>query len=351
MPASSYTIPSMRKPTQIAAFCALYSIAAADGRGEALFGDSFDQALDFYQRTLIGDGYPIAHLEFPLLGEPCLDLLSVHRKVPPGAKFATGAGYGHQAMFDWFAKTGAGGHADDASVGIELDLSTGETQTVGVYLQQRRHTQLVAPFLESVGEADRAQHYLETLGHMPEGWPPFYVGLFPGREGAPMRIGGYMGKTEHAHCAEDPAYLGSRFRQIGFTAFDADMLDRCAEFMRLAPSIDFQFDIMPDGSLGDTFGLSLSFNETMPREARACMRSGYGAQLMRVLQGWGLADDRWKEIAGTAYARSVAVEREDGTEARFALCVRFNYAKVKFSSCEPRPAKFYLTCIAGELEH
>ena len=111
MPASSYTIPSMRKPTQIAAFCALYSIAAADGRGEALFGDSFDQALDFYQRTLIGDGYPIAHLEFPLLGEPCLDLLSVHRKVPPGAKFATGAGYGHQAMFDWFAEVGADMHA------------------------------------------------------------------------------------------------------------------------------------------------------------------------------------------------------------------------------------------------
>ena len=83
-------MPSMKKPTQITAFSALYSIAAADGRGKALFGDSFDQAVDFYQRTLIGDGYPIAHLEFPLLGEPCLDLLSVHGKVPLGAKFADG---------------------------------------------------------------------------------------------------------------------------------------------------------------------------------------------------------------------------------------------------------------------
>ena len=340
---------SMKKPTQIAAFCALYSIAAADGRGEALFGDSFDQATDFYRRTLIGDGYPIAHLEFPLLGEPCLDLLSVHASVAPEAKFAPGAGYGHQAMFDWFAEASSGELADDVSVGLELDLSAGQTQTVGVYLQQRQHTQLVAPFLNSIGEAARAQSYLDVLGLMPEGWPPSYVGLFPGREGTPLRIGGYMGRAEHAHCATDPAYLGEQFRQIGFTAFDDDMLDRCAEFMRLAPSIDFQFDIMPDGSLGDTFGLSLSFNETMPREARECMSSGYGAQLMHVLQGWGLADDRWKAIAGAAFARHVGVEGEDGNEERFALCVRFNYAKVKFSSCEPRPAKFYLTCAAGEL--
>lgn len=339
----------MRKPTHIEAFGALYSIAAADGRGEALFGDSFDQALEFYQRTLIGDGYPIVHLEFPLLGEPCLDLLSVHGKVPLGAKFAAGAGYGYQAMFDWFAEVGATTHAHNVSVGLELDLSTGQTQTAGVYLQQRRHTQLVTPFLESVGEAARAQQYLGTLERMPEGWPSSYVGLFPGREGTPMRIGGYMGSAEHARCAEDPAYLEARFRHIGFTAFDANMLDCCTEFMRLAPSIDFQFDIMSDGSLGDTFGLSLSFNEAKPRETQECMTTGYGARLMHVLQEWGLADSRWHEIAGAAYARAIGFEREDGTEGRFALCVRLNYAKVKFSSCEPMPAKFYLTCIANEL--
>ena len=339
----------MRKPTQTEAFSTLYTIAAADGRGEALFGDSFDQALEFYQRTLIGNGYPSVHLEFPLLGEPCLDLLSVHGKVPLGARFAAGAGYGCQPMFDWFAEVCADTHAHNTSVGLELDLSAGQTQTVGVYLQQRQHTQLVAPFLESVGEAARAQRYLDTLERMPEGWPPSYVGLFPGRAGTPMRIGGYMGDAERARCADDSTYLEGRFRQIGFTAFDAHMLDCCMEFMRLAPSIDFQFDTMPDGSLGDTFGLSLSFNKARPRETRECMTSGYGGRLMHVLQGRGLADSRWHEIAGTAYARSVGFEREDGTKGRFALCVRLNYAKVKFSSGEPMPAKFYLTCISGEL--
>ncbi len=330
------------------AFDALYTIAADDGREEALFGSSFGLARRVYERTLIGSGYPMAHLEFPLMGEPCFDLLSVHGYVEPGARFAPGAGFGYQNMFDWFASVCKPG--GKISCGIELDTSTGEAERAGVYLQQRKRHELVAPFLESIGEAERAQAYQDMLSRMPEGWPPSYVGLFPARPGTPMRIGGYMDDSELERCADDPAHLGDCFQKIGFSAFDAPMLERCVEFMRLAPSVDFQFDIMPDGSLGDTFGLSLSFNETKPREARACMESGYGAAVMRALQDWELADDRWKTIAGAAFARHVGYERDDGTEGRFALCIRFNYAKVKFRACEPQPAKFYLTCTAGDVK-
>lgn len=86
------------KPSQMAVFDALYSIAAGDGRGEALFGDSFGLARDAYERTLVGDGYPAAYIEFPLLGPPGFDLLSVHSSVQPGSRFASGAGFGYQAM-------------------------------------------------------------------------------------------------------------------------------------------------------------------------------------------------------------------------------------------------------------
>ena len=85
------------KPSQMTVFDALYSIAAGDGRGEALFGNSFDIARDTYKRTLIGDGYPAAYLESPLLGSPGFDLLSVHSTVWPGPRFATEAGFGCQA--------------------------------------------------------------------------------------------------------------------------------------------------------------------------------------------------------------------------------------------------------------
>lgn len=85
------------KPSQRTAFDTLYSIAARDVRHEALFGNSFDIAMDTYERTLIGDGYSAAYLESPLLGSPGFDLLSVHSTVWPGPRFATEAGFGCQA--------------------------------------------------------------------------------------------------------------------------------------------------------------------------------------------------------------------------------------------------------------
>lgn len=336
------------KPSQMTVFDALYSIAAGDGRGEALFGNSFGIARGAYERTLIGEGYPGAYIEFPLLGSPGFDLLSVHDAVRPGSRFAPGAGFGYQAMFDWFS--GICDRGVNASCGIELDTSVGETERAGVYLQYRKHTDLIAPFLESIGEEARTESFLAVANRMPEGWPPAYVGLFPGRAGTPLRIGGYLGDSIQKACADDPALLAAQFDQIGFSAYDGEMLSRCSTFMSLAPSVDFQFDIMPDGTLSDVFGLSLSFNETKPREARACMESGYGARICRILQEWGLADERWKLIAGAAFARHVPFEREDGSQGRFALCCMLNYAKVKFAGGVAQPAKFYLCMSAGEVE-
>ena len=337
----------MRKPTPMEAFDALYTIAARNGRERGLFGDSIKLARPAYERTLIGDSYPSAYLEFPLLGDACFDILSVHADVEPGARFAPGTGYGRQAMFDWFAGVSALGVG--ASCGLELDTSVGETERAGVYLQHRKHVELVEPFLASIDELGRMQGYLDVVARMPKGWPPAYVGLFPGRPGTPLRIGGYMAPPDQARCAADPAHLAKRFRQIGFTAFDDEMLERCSLFMRIAETVDFQFDVMADGTLGPTFGLSLSFNRTRPHEAHACMTSGYGAKLMGVFQDWGLADERWHLIADAAFARHVGYVREDGSEGRLALCVLFNYAKVKFVNGEPQPAKFYLRLEASEL--
>lgn len=337
----------MKKPTPMEAFDALYILASGDGRGAALFGNSIELARPAYERTLLGDAYPTFYLEFPLMGEPCFDLLSVHSDLEPGAAFGPGCGYGYQGMIDWFSRLELGG--DVVSCGIEIDTSISQTEKAGVYLQQRKHYELVGPFLESVGEISRAQSYLDALARMPKGWPPAYVGLFPGREGTPLRIGGYMAREELALCKDDPRHLAERFEAIGFTAFDGPMLARCSEFMRHVPAIDFQFDIMPDGSLGDVFGLSLSFNEAKPRIARSCMEEGYGAALMGTLESWGLADGRWRLIADAVIARHVPIELEDGNETRFALVIQLNYAKVKFKDCVPQAAKFYLTCKAGEL--
>ena len=46
-----------------------------------------------------------------------------------------------------------------------------------------------------------------------------------------------------------------------------------------------------------------------------------------------------------------ADERDDGSQGRFVLCIRFNYAKIKFKAGEPQPAKFYLLCQSGDLDN
>ena len=330
----------MKQPTQTLAFDLLYSLAAENGREEKLFGNSIEAAAPAFERMRIGSGYPTVYLEFPLLGSPCFDMLSVYgtANIGPDDRFASGAGFGYGGMFRWFSSLP---DKSGCSCGIELDTGSGETERAGIYFQYRSNLNYAEPFLGSVGESARKEGFLDAVRRLPEGLPAAYVGLFPGREGSPMRIGGYMNRGLQEAVAGNPDVLGKAFRQIGFSTFRHDMLAFCAELMKMVPAIDFQFDLFPDGTIGDVFGLSLSFNEVKPSESAECMEKGYGAKVMQRLQRDGLADERWKAIAGAAYAKAVPVETDDGKEALFAALIRLNYAKIKFKAGDPMPAKFY----------
>ncbi|MEE0028400.1 MAG: hypothetical protein U0J70_12475, partial [Atopobiaceae bacterium] len=82
-----------------------------------------------------------------------------------------------------------------ASCGIELDTSVGETERAGVYLQYRKHTDLIAPFLASIGEEVRAESYLAVADPtVPEyaepcrngGWQTSAGGSSPARRSLAM---------------------------------------------------------------------------------------------------------------------------------------------------------------------
>ena len=337
----------MKQPSPLEVFDLLYTLAARDGREEALFGSSAHLAYPVVEQALIGDVYPGIYLEFPLKGKPCFDLLLGYGEMPPGARFAPGAGFGYQRLFDWFSSLPEG---HGASCGFSMDTGSGETQRPGVYLQYRGQEDLAASFLDAIGEGGRFSRYSAALRRLPEGMPASYIGLFPGREGTPLRIGGYMGKTLQNAAARDPGLLGDCFDQAGFRAYDGSMLEQCGEILALAPSVDFQFDLFPDGALGDVFGLSLSFNAVRPRQAAEWMETGCGRDMMRLLEGWGLADDRWQLLPGTALSKGIPMEGPDGNKKLLGLAVRFNYAKVKFKAGAPVSAKFYLRLHAGLLE-
>ena len=337
----------MRTPSADVLFKTLYTLAAGDGREEALFGDSISLAEPVFEKMCFGKTFPAVYLEFPLLGKPAFDLLAGYTCVKPGDRFAPGAGLGCQTMFDFLASlpelTG-----ETAACGFEMDLSDGETQHPGLYFQFHEQKNLIGPFLRSVGEDGRLSAYRTICERLPPEWQPAYVGIFPGRPETPTRIGGYLNKDRIKECGEGDM-LAKNLRCAGFTAFDRDVLDRCRTFLHGMNSADFQFDILPDGSLSDVFGLAVFIPRGQPEQVREEMRTGLSAEKLRLLRDWGLADERTEKLAGAAYARSIPIETADGTSALLALTVSMNCLKVKFCGGKAHPAKFYFELKAKEL--
>lgn len=329
------------------AFDAICELVARDGRGNRLLGESISRVRPALQRVLIEGVFPYIYLEFPLMGAPACDAIAAYQRIPEDSRFASSGNIELQTVLDWFAGAYDGEGGD---LWIELDTSKGMPDQAGVYLQHRNRTDLVPGFLHAVGKSDRLQAHRNLLRRAPDGWRFSYVGSFPHRAGDPLRVGAYLSHNECQRCAQDPDRIVDAFDHLGFSAYDGELVSRAAKMLGVAPDAEVQLDLMPDGGVGDTVGLSVSFNRVNPRDSRTCMEEGFGWELMQAFEEWGIADARWREIAGATYAKHFPYVRDDGEQGRFALLVMLCYAKAKFKACNPLPAKFYLACKAGDLD-
>lgn len=314
-------------------------MAATDGRDAELFGECGSLLRSAAENAMIENSLPCFYLEFPLSGNPCTDLVVLYEEVASDSRFAHGNGFGYQEMLDWYSTLPVDrGYA----MGFEVDTGTGQTDKAGIYFQPRSSTELIKPFLKTVGEESRASSYLAVSEHLPSHMPSAYIGLFPGREESPMRIGGYTSPDTSIMLAESPGVLRDAFEAIGFTAWDDEMLAICRDLYSVAEDTDYQFDIYPDGSLGDTFGLDMSLRHIHPNEAVRWIEQGNGKEIFIKLKNYGLIDDRYKKIPGASFAKGIPVTKEDGHAALLGLSCRFSYVKVKFKAGKPMPAKLYL---------
>ena len=336
----------MRAPSFADAFEVLCLQAASDGRGPVLFGDSVARARSFARPFLVGTKCPSIYLEFPLLGDPFLDVTLLYGELATGTRIDVPAAAGSEAMIDWFA--GACADYEDVCCGFELDTSKPELPAAAVHFQPRVHRQLVEPFCAAIGEPERARLYLDLAERMPSGWPLSFFGMFRGRPGTPLRVCGYLGYGERERCAQDAGHVAEVFDQVGFSAYDDAMLEGIVELMRTAStSLDFQFDVYPDGSLGDVFAIDVKFDVEQPEAVHASLDGGPGAAVLGLFERWGIADERWRLIADGAFARSLPVERDDGTLARYAFTLMPGWAKARWADTVLQPSKFYLLAKAG----
>lgn len=101
------------------------------------------------------------------------------------------------------------------------------------------------------------------------------------------------------------------------------------------------FDVTRAGAAGSTFAASLRFGA--PSEASSGSSfdpNGAAGELMKLLESWGLADERWRLLAGTMFAKRMARQGRQGLLYAYPA-----FIKLRWRNGEPVDAKTYL--IAG----
>ncbi len=339
----------MNIPPHDIAFQVLLLQAADSGRDSVLFGQSLQRVREAAPSFLIGESFPSVYLEHPLIGKPFLDVTMLLEQLEPGMRIQSEAAGEHGAMLDWYAD--ARRVHEDVSCGFELDTKEETLPQAAVHFQPRRHLELVGPFCEVIGEPQRAKLYLDLNERMPDGWPLSFFGLFRGRAASPLRVCGYLSDAEKEACANDSAHLSAVFDEIGFSAYNLRMLSQVSALMAAAPGcVDFQFDVYPDGRLGNIFAIDVQFGIEQPDCVRETFRSGAGASVMGLLEEWGAADGRWKLAVESAFARAIPVELDDGEVGRYAFTLMPQWNKARWNDGALQPSKLYHLAHAALLE-
>lgn len=334
--------------THANAFQALLLQAADKGRGPRLFGESLQRARDAALPFMVGERFPAVYLEHPLIGDPFLDITVLLSNLDEGTRVDSPLAAGSGAMLDWYAR--ARREHRNIACGFEIDSKDPALPMAAIHFQPRKHVELVEPFCEAVGEPDRARLYLGQGARMPEGWPLSFFGMFRGRPGSPLRACGYLDTSEAAACASDPSRLARRFDEMGFAAYDDAMIEQVCALMAVAPgALDFQIDVLPDGSLGETFAIDVQFEIKRPGLVQASFAEGLGAQVMGLFEDWGIADDRWRLGVQATFARALPVVLDDGGFGHYGLSLMPQWVKARWVGGVLQPSKLYLYARGGLL--
>ena len=317
----------------------LYALAARDGREKALFGSCASRASEAFSRSLVGDAFPELWFELPLAGDPWFDLhvLTDRSTLQPGMEFSAYETGGFPQAFSWFA-----GSWGTRQLALSWDVSTGDMGYPAVQLLSKvSRTAPTCAFLEAVGKVDAEDAYRAFIKRIPSGWFACYTGVFPQRQGHNLRVECIPNDGLQEAYAQDSALLEEHLRSTGFTAFGPTLLERCQLLANTPFKLEFQFDVRADGSAGPTLGASLRFNSPADSsDWKPFSVEGEAGALMQQLEAWGLADNRWRLLAHTIFAKRVSFEGESSVLYCYPA-----FVKLRWREGEPIDAKTYL--IAG----
>ena len=324
------------------AFGALVGLAAKHSGGTALLGDTAVLAAEAYRKSLIGRAFPSFWMEVPLSGNPGFDLHVYYDrgKVLPGERFASGCGFGMQALFDWFFGVETGG----VGVGFAHDLRDG-SDAVGAYVNFYRKPLVdERGFFASFGAAEAYDHVAKLLSRLPSSWGAWYFGIFPDRPGAGVRVGLIVSAERQAAYAADTRAIADDLAQVGFMALDGRMLEHLSAMAASPFTLELQLDVTEEG-VGNTLGADLALNSALTAGSDPLsLEDSNIERAYKLLEAWDMADSRWRRIAEASMSDIVPLGGEEEKALFLFLTCAPAFIKAKWVLAQPQPAKVYLIC-------
>lgn len=358
-------------------FRRIFEWAAADGRGEALFGaDALEKgaaALRFGAVAGMEHGVTY-YFEFPFTGPARMDLMVSYAcaGLPSPLVFAEGDGCGFRPFFEACAADPA---LSSHSCGFSFDLSdmadkepeeaTGMDAPArapqkgpafasrdarpprpGIYLlppYDEANVDYVPTMLSRLGGADRVPKVMAAFASAPAGWQPYYAGYMPGRRGAPTRLG-FIVSDKAARYAKEPGQLMEDAEAFAGVRLFSGTREELSFLFGSGGAWDLQFDLRPDGTFADDFGVTLGFGfgRADPRTSAGFLERGLAGEAMQRIEAAGLADARWRLMDKACCGVGRFVRGADGKLMRVGDMVKLNAVKVRFRHGEPYLAKGYL---------
>ena len=336
--------PNRGNQMQLEIFRALCTLAAEDGRREALFGDCEPLAREAFLRSPSGGEFPLLWFEVPLAGQPRFDLhVALSRKSLQGCtQFFPDAESNHNELFRWYVENETGGNG----LALAYDISEGRIDDPAIHVNVNGSSlENMDRFFDLAAGEGAYARYLGFESRIPQGWRIWYAGVHPGRPGAPVRVDCFVDEVLKSDYATDMTLFERDLRACGFTAASPALRDLAAPILRSPFRLELQFDVMGDGSLGPTVGVSAGFPFVSSDAVRRLFGDGgEGGKLMTAIEGMGLSDERWRYVPDAAFSKLV----QAGDAARAFYCVP-TFVKLRMRNGEPLDAKFYLQAGAPTL--
>lgn len=315
----------------------IYALAARGGREAALFGPTAPRSQEAFSQSMVEDVFPELWFEMPLMGEPWFDLhaLTSRDSLRPDMNFTDQTTGGYPHVFEWFSR-----QEDARQLALSWDIGSRDATTPAIQLLLKRsNMDVMCEFLEVVGRPDVTDAYRSFIRRMPRDWFACYTGTFPNRPGTAVHVECIPSAGMQDAYAQDPSLLEDHLHQAGITDLGDTLLSRCHLMAQMPFQLEFQFEVLADGSVGSTFGASVRFAPPTLETPRmdSFQEDGAAGKLMELVESWGLADERWHLLQGTSFSK-----RATRGEESMAIYAFPAFIKLRWREGKPLDAKTYL---------